>query len=154
MLARAGILTLALLAAPAAPAAALPAPDDLWATVNVCDSARHANEVGVRASMPARPRGAARRMRFRLQWRDGERWRYVDGADSGWRTLTRRAVESGWTFEVAPRRRPITFRGVVRYRWVVDGVVVRRAREVTESGHRSTAGADPTSYSAASCSIA
>ena len=95
-------------------------------------------------------------MRFRVQWRDGDRWRYVDGADSGWRSLSRargRRVESGWSFEVAPARQPITFRGVVRYRWSKAGRIVRRALELTEPGHRSTTGADPEGYSAASCSI-
>jgi hypothetical protein len=154
-------LTLALLGALAVPTAAgaavVPAPDELWATVNVCDTLRHPNEVGVRAAMPGRPRGAGRRMRFRLQWRDGDRWRYVEGADSGWRRLSRARgslVESGWSFEFAPPRRPIAFRGVVRYRWIEDGRIVRRALELTEAGHRSTAGADPEDYSAASCSIA
>jgi hypothetical protein len=156
---------LGVMLAPAATAAAVPAPpappaapaaDELWATINVCDSARHPGEVGVRASMPGRPRGAGRRMRFRLQWLDGDRWRYVDGADSGWRRLSvarGRLVEHGWTFAFAPPARPITFRGVVRLQWLEDGRTVRRAVELTESGHRSTAGADPDGYSAASCSI-
>jgi hypothetical protein len=130
---------------------------ELWATVNICDTARHPNEVGIRASMPGRPRGTRRRMRFRVQWRDGDRWRYVEGADSRWRTLSRargRALESGWSFEFEPPKRPITFRGVVRYRWLRDGRVVDRAQEITEVGHRSTAGADPEDYSAATCSMA
>src|SRR4051794_28600505 len=112
------VVMLAIAAAPAA--AALPDAGDLWATVNVCDTSRHPNDVGVRASMPGFPRGAARRMRFRLQWHDGDRWRYVTGADSGWRSLSRSRgapVESGWTFEFAPPKQAVTFRGVVRYRW-------------------------------------
>jgi hypothetical protein len=151
---------LAAAAALAAPAAATARPaqtDHLWATVNVCDTAKHPNEVGIRASMPGTPRGAVRRMRFRVQWRDGDRWRYVTGADSGWRTLKRasgRAIESGWSFEFEPPSKPITFRGVVRFRWLREGRVVARAVEITEAGHRSTAGADPDGYSAATCSIA
>ena len=151
---------LALFAALAAPAAAVARPaqtDRLWATVNVCDTAKHPNEVGIRASMPGTPRGTGRRMRFRVQWRDGDRWRYVTGADSGWRRLSRargRAIESGWGFEFEPPAKAITFRGVVRFRWVRDGRVVGRAVEITESGHRSTAGADPAGYTAATCSMA
>ena len=145
------------LAVPAGASARTAAADRLWATVNVCDTAKHPNEVGIRASMPGTPRGTGRRMRFRVQWRDGERWRYVDGADSGWRKLKRaggRAIESGWSFEFEPPAKAITFRGVVRFRWLRDGRVVSRAVEITEGGHRSTAGADPAGYSAASCSIA
>jgi hypothetical protein len=143
-------------AAPASAAARPAAPDRLWATVNVCDTAAHPNEVGVRAAMPGTPRGTARRMRFRVQWRDGDRWRSVAGADSGWRALERargRAIESGWSFEFAAPAKPILFRGVVRFRWLRGGRVVARAREITEAGHRSTAGADPADYSAATCSI-
>ena len=151
------LATVAALAAPAAAAARPAEADRLWSTVNVCDTSRHPNEVGIRASMPGHPEGTGRRMRFRVQWREGDRWRYVTGADSGWRKLTRargRAIESGWSFEFEPPAKAITFRGVVRYRWLRDGRVVGRAGEITESGHRSTAGADPADYSAATCSIA
>jgi len=145
------------LAAPAVAPARSADGDHRWATVNVCDTTKHPNEVGIRASMPGTPRGAGRRMRFRVQFRDGDRWRYVTGADSGWRRVRRAAglaVESGWSFEFAPPAKPTTFRGVVRFRWVRDGRVVARATEITENGHRSTAGADPEGYSAATCSIA
>ena len=145
------------LGAPAAASAHSAKADRQWATVNVCDTTKHPNEVGIRASMPGTPRGARRTMRFRVQWRDGDRWRYVAGADSGWRRVERAAglaVQSGWGFAFAPPSKAITFRGVVRFRWVRDGRIVARATEVTENGHRSTAGADPEGYSAASCSIA
>ena len=145
------------LAAPAVAPARSTDGDRRWATVNVCDTTKHPNEVGVRASMPGTPVGTGRRMRFRVQWRDGDRWRYVAGADSGWRRLRRAAglaVESGWSFEFAPPAKATTFRGVVRFRWVRDGRVVARALEITETGHRSTAGADPEGDSAATCSIA
>ena len=151
------LAALAALATPDAAAARPADADRLWATVNVCDTAKHPNEVGIRASMPGLPLGTGRRMRFRVQWRDGDRWRYVTGADSGWRALKRargRAIESGWSFEFEPPAKPITFRGVVRFRWLRDGRVVGRAVEITDTGHRSTAGADPEGYSAATCSIA
>jgi hypothetical protein len=62
-------------------------------------------------------------------------------------------VESGWSFELSRPEEPETFRGVVRYRWRRDGRTVRRALELTEKGHRSTRGADPEDYSAATCSM-
>jgi hypothetical protein len=150
------VIVAAVCASLAAPAAAGARADQLWATVNVCDTAKHPNEVGVRASMPGSPRGTARRIRFRIQFRDGDRWRYVTRADSGWRKLSRargRRVEAGWSFEFPPPEAAITFRGVVRFRWLDGGRVVGRALEITEGGHRSTVGADPADYSAASCSI-
>jgi hypothetical protein len=132
--------------------------EDLWATVNVCDTAAHPDEIGIRASMPAGRRPTTLVMRFRVQYRDLEdfRWRYVLGADSGWRRVGRQAgsaLESGWSFQVAGRGTRI-LRGVVFYRWVRRGKIVRRARRVTEGGHRSTAGADPADFSAATCRVA
>jgi hypothetical protein len=131
---------------------------NLWATVNVCDTAKHPDEVGVRASMPGHPRGAVRRMRFRIQYLSGDRWRYVTGADSdsGWRRLSRshgRPVEAGWSFGFPPPDSPVTFRGVVRYRWSKHGRVVARAMQITEAGHHSPIGSDPSGYSAATCEI-
>jgi hypothetical protein len=149
------VLMSAVLCGLAAPATAH-AETSLWATVNICDTAKHPNEVGVRASMPGFPRGTVRRMRFRIQYSDAGRWRYVTGADSGWRSLSRargRPVEAGWSFEFPPPDAPVTFRGVVRYRWLKAGRVVGRALRITEAGHRSTVGADPSGYSAATCSM-
>ena len=128
----------------------------LWATVNVCDTAKHPYEVGVRASMPGFPRGTLRRMRFRIQYSDAGIWHYVKGADSGWRALSRarsRPIEAGWSFDFPAPSAPVTFRGVVRYRWLKAGRVVARAMRITEAGHRSTVGSDPPGYSAATCSM-
>jgi hypothetical protein len=147
---RAFLLPLLLLAAVAAPAVA--GDGGLWATVNVCDTARHPDGIGIRAGLPRRGAGAAR-LRYRVQYRDpsGGRWRYVTGADSGWHRAAG-ATETGWSFEVAGGRTRV-LRGVVFYRWSRHGKVVRRARRVTEGGHRSTVGADPKDFSAATCRI-
>ena len=151
------LLVAALIVAVLAVPATAEARKNLWATVNVCDTAKHPNEVGVRASMPGTPRRASRRIRFRIQYRAGDRWRYVDGADSGWEKLSRsrgRPVEAGWSFEFPPPDSgPITFRGVVRYRWLRGGHVVDHELQITTARHRSTTGSDPEGYSAATCSI-
>ena len=147
------ILTLAFVVA-AAPARADDA--DLWATVNVCDTEAHPDEIGIRASMPGGKPQSRLQMRFRVQYRDltDGRWRAVRDADSGWRRIGRgrKVRESGWSFEVAGEG-PRILRGVVLYRWMRAGRATRRARQVTESGHVSTAGADPADFSAATCRI-
>ena len=124
----------------------------LWATVNVCDTELHPNEIGIRAALPER-RGRTVLVRFRVQYRDSVdgRWRWVRAASSGWREV-RRARESGWSFEVAGEGTQI-LRGVVDYRFSRRGKVVRRARRVTEVGHPNTTGADPEDFSAATCLI-
>ena len=144
---RALLTSLLLLALGAVPAHA--AERKLWATVNVCDTAAHPDEIGIRAALPARRAG----VRFRVQYREAAsgRWRWVKAADSGWHRA-RRARESGWSFQVAGRGTRI-LRGVVNYRWKRNGKVVRRAKRLTTVGHRSTAGADPPDFSAATCRI-
>ena len=140
------LISLLLLAASAVPAAA--AERELWATVNICDTEAHPSEIGIRASLPAR----TVRLRFRVQYRDSAdgRWRWVRGASSGWHKA--RARESGWSFEVAGDGTRI-LRGVVNYRWTRRGGKVVRRTRVTEVGHRSSAGADPADFSAATCRI-
>jgi hypothetical protein len=147
------ILTL-LFAASAAPARADDA--DLWATVNVCDTAAHQDEIGIRASMPGGKPKTHLLMRFRVQYRDLStgKWRAVRDADSGWRKAGtgRPTREAGYSFEVAGEGTRI-LRGVVTYRWTRKGKLVRHARRVTKGGHRSTDGADPADFSAATCRI-
>jgi hypothetical protein len=143
------LICLLALAASAAPARA--ADPKVWATVNVCDTEQHPNEIGIRAALPARRGRAA--LRFRVQYHDlaADRWRWVQAADSGWRKAGN-VRESGWSFEVTGAGTPI-LRGVVGYRWTRRGKIVGRAQRLTETGHRSTAGADPAGFSAATCRI-
>jgi hypothetical protein len=154
------MLTALLAAAPAAAArqARVPVP---WATVNVCDTAGHPNEMGIRGAMPGLARRAAMRMRFRVQYRDADgRWHtVVDGADSGWVNVgtARRGVrDAGWSFEFKPPTSggAHVLRGQVSYEWRRGGKVVARDRRLTQAGHPGTAGADPVDFSAPSCEIA
>ena len=155
---RIALTAVALLAAIApAPAPAGASDRDLWATVNVCDTKAHPREIGIRSSMPGLRRRADMYMRIRAQYRDlaTGRWRYVRGADSGWRragTERSRVLEAGWGFELGRQGQTI-LRGVVGYRWRRGTRVLRAERRVTEGGHRSTAGADPRGFSAATCRI-
>jgi hypothetical protein len=149
-------LLAALLALALAPATAVAhAPRDLWATVNVCDTAKRPDTIGIRASMPGLPKGARLTMRFRVQYRtdDGD-WRDIGGADSGWRRVgvaRGTPAESGWSFTFAHPAGTVTLRGMVRFRSRKGDTLPRQAEEATEGGHRSSAGADPPDYSAATC---
>ena len=145
------IALIAFLPAPALASAGEPEP---WATVNVCDTARQPDAVGIRASMPGAAKGARLSMRFRVQYRTAAGdWADVAEADSGWRVVaSRRAeAESGWSFNFARPAKAVTLRGVVRFRWRRGDSLPRQDEVVTEAGHRSSAGADPAGYSAATC---
>jgi hypothetical protein len=157
------LLAAVLLAALPAPGrSAGPTPDvAVWATVNVCDTTAHPNQIGIRGSMPGLARRTRMYMRFRVQFRTlDNKWRTVEtGADSRWYRVAsgrRGEHDAGWTFEFKPPAAggAHVLRGLVSFEWRRVGRVVRRERRFTEAGHPETAGADPPEYSAATCEIA
>jgi hypothetical protein len=137
-----------------------PARPSPWATVNICDTSGHPDSVGVRAWMPGQGDGdVLLELRIRLQYRQGTTWVAVRGADSGWILAgmgDRRAAEAGQTFTVTPPRRGRAYviRGRVSFRWrATDGTVLRQTVRATHSGHPGTVGAEPQSFSAATCTV-
>jgi len=131
-----------------------------WATVNLCDTAGHPNQIGIRGSMPGLKRKSRMTMRFRVQYLDDGRWRFITrNADSGQQFVATgkgREHDSGWSFEFVPPKSGGAYqlRGVVNFTWKRKGSVVKRERRVTTAGHPGTAGADPVDFSAATCAIA
>jgi hypothetical protein len=127
-----------------------------WATVNVCDTAKRPDAIGIRASMPGVPKGARMAMRFRVQFKTGDNWQDVKGAASRWQpvgTARGLAAESGWSFTFAHPNSPVMLRGMVQLRWRKGETVLRQIELSTEAGHRSSAGADPADYSAMTCTL-
>ncbi len=159
------LLTLILaLATPAAAADAqtIDKSRHLWATVNICDTARHPDTLGIRASMPGSGRPRERMyMRFRAQFFSevDKRWHNSTsaGTDSGWvfvGSARYKARQSGWTFPFALRSgQRYELRGVVKFQWRRGRRVIRRASKRTTAGH-GTAVSDPRRFSAATCRIA
>ena len=131
-----------------------------WATVNVCDTLESPNKIGIRGSMPGLKRKSRMTMRFRVQYLDDGRWRFVTkGADSGRRPVANAKGgqhDLGWSFEFLPPKSggAHQLRGVVNFTWKRKGRTVKRDRRVTTGGHPGTAGADPADFSAATCAIA
>jgi hypothetical protein len=153
-----------LLAALALPAAASAQTVDksrhLWATVNICDTSKNPDTLGIRASMPGSGKSTERMyMRFRAQYLVGEEWRAFrsSGTDSGWVRVGSarfKARQSGWSFPFKLREgQRYELRGVVRFEWRRGRKVVRRAIKRTTAGH-GTAFSDPKGYSSATCRIA
>lgn len=135
----------------------------LWATVNVCDTVGHPDSIGIRGSMPGSgDKAESMFMRFQIQFfnQTDSLWHNLGaGADSGFVAIGSarfRTRQSGRTFTITPPRAgaaPYLLRGVVTFEWRETGEVVRRARKHTVAGHPNTAGADPASFTAATCSI-
>jgi hypothetical protein len=153
----------------AAPASAAPDPE-LWATVNICDTPVHPNEMGVRAAMPGDATHERMYVRFvaqswstrRHKWlpasgRGRSPWLYVGSARF-------RSQQIGWTFSFDPpagRVYLVRARAVFEWRERKAGrkgrgarwVVAMRRRRVTRGGIRGVNGGDLPWTSLASCYI-
>ena len=149
-----------LVLAPAA-LAKRPARKNLWATVNVCDTRKSPDDMGVRARMPGDGTHRRMYMRFTAQYRAAPgKWKVVRGLGrSPWYyagSALFRTQELGYTFSFDKPKPGSSYvmRGLVQFQWraPTSGSVVKRKQRLTESGHP-TKPADPPRYSRATCKI-
>lgn len=132
---------------------------ELWATIDVCSPKNQPHTVGVRGSMPGN--GAKHDkmfMSFRLQYMDTTTKQWVDlvsGATPAFAPVGSggAARQDGQSFQLVPGKTPATLRGVVDFQWRRGGTVLESAARTTTAGRKSLAGADPKSFSAATCVI-
>src|SRR3954454_14004670 len=152
---------LALIALPTvAPAAHAKPVRDLWATVNVCDTKKSPDQMGVRARMPGDGTHRRMYMRFSAQFRSDGKWKQVSGRGrSKWLyagSALFRNQELGYTFSFDAPKPGTTYlmRGLVQfqYRAPTSGNVVRPTHRYTSKGHP-TKPAEPKGYSRATCRI-
>src|SRR3954447_17047122 len=156
-------VVLAAACAPGAPAAGAPTVDKsplLWATINICDTAKHPDTIGIRASMPGSGKARERMyMRFQVQYfrASDQMWHNISsGGDSGFvrvGSADLRDRQAGRLFVFAPPAGGSwQLRGVITFEWRVGKGVARRVRERTTAGHHA-AEADPAGYSSDTCVI-
>jgi hypothetical protein len=134
---------------------------ELWATVNVCGPKDQPNTIGIRGSMPGD--GHAKDvmyMRFKVQYEDTATKQWLDlaqGADSGFLKVGSAGLarQAGRSFQLAPAAGKPTYslRGEVIFQWRRRTTVLQTATIPTTAGHKSLAGADPSGYSAATCTL-
>jgi hypothetical protein len=147
-----------LLASPATGFAVARAPE-LWATVNLCDTERAPDSMGVRAGMPGNGTSQRMYMRFKAQYWSVRRqdWTAVGGtAVSPWvfaGSARHPRGQAGWTFEFSPPPPGVTFRmrALVEFRW--GSKHLRTLTRTTRSGIRGAEGGDPAGTSKAVCLI-
>src|SRR4051812_8817042 len=144
-------MTLRITAAALAALALIPAtagarsPDQraLWATVNVCDTLRHPNVIGIRGSMPgADNHRETMWMRFRVQYyaAAADRWRFV--RQNGDLRFVKAGLakykprQAGQLFTIPPPPGgSFRLRGRVTCQWRVHKKVVRTVPRATTAGH-------------------
>jgi hypothetical protein len=127
----------------------------LWSTVNICDTNRHPDQLGIRARMPGNGTRQKMRMRFFVEYMKEGSWVPVKGAMSPWRVAGSADFtwqELGWTFKMTDLNPGDGFRmrGLVKFQWRRHGKIVRQAHAYTSAGHPTGTG-DPANYSAATC---
>ena len=139
------------------PAVGATSGDNFWATLNICDTLKHPNGLGVRGRMPGDGTNKQMWMRFFAQYRKDGVWRpLASGGVSPWVRLGTADVRwraTGWTFivQIKPGQR-FKMRGLVKYQWRRNGNVLRSAQKYTTAGHNAGE-ADPPGYSEATCFV-
>jgi len=154
------------LAAPAASTGATVVPrslrlsPDLWATIDVCDTPRQPNWIGIRGSMPGDGNARHRMfMRFRLQVLEPETKRWTDlgkaASEYVWLGPANAMAQRGRSFQLMPRdgEHVAPIRGVVTFQWRRGGTVLFELSRTTTAGHKGLTGAEPPNFSAATCQV-
>jgi hypothetical protein len=133
----------------------------LWSTIDVCSPTDQPDTVGIRGSMPGdgHPHDTLY-MSFRLEYETGSgssaSWSSLSGASSGFVSVGGGgdSRQAGRSFTLVPvPGKHSTLRGVVRFQWRRGSRVMRSVERTTTAGHVSQTGADPKSYTAATCTI-
>ena len=133
----------------------------LWATVNVCDTLRHPDAIGIRGSMPGADNTREQMyMRFKVQFFNARRqeWHNIArGGDSGFVPVgpaRYKARQAGQVFTFAPPTgTTFRLRGKVIFQWRLGKKVIRSVSRLTTAGHHSNSGSDPDGYSSDTCLI-
>ena len=135
---------------------------NVWATINVCDTAAHPDTIGVRASMAGTgSRGQRMYIRITLDYfdRDAQDWKPVGDAGDSKRfyvgASTHRVRQGGMSFAFQPPSdgSVLLLRGNVRFEWRRGRRVIYHTQQVTTDGHAEVGQADPAGFSAATCEI-
>jgi hypothetical protein len=128
---------------------------DLWATVNICNTKRHPNVIGVRGQMPGLGFPATLEVDIQVD--------YWSPASKGFRSApgAKRSIplgrektglyQGGWQFPFGPHAGSL--RGLVTFKWKLGSKQLGRATRTTSAGHRDAEFGDPARYSSGNCVI-
>jgi hypothetical protein len=126
---------------------------NLWATVNICNTASHANTVGIRGQMPTLGFATKLRMQFRVEYWSGKAFTPVAGVS---KTITlgpavHGVYQAGVRFPFAPHAGLL--RGSVSFEWRRRGRRVAQVTRSTRKGHPDADFGDPQRFSSGVCLI-
>jgi hypothetical protein len=127
----------------------------LWATVNICDTKKYPNTLGVRGQIPALGFKASLSMNIQVEFFDSSKQRFVPvpGATMAipLGSATTGLQQAGATFSFKPHTGLLSAR--VEFDWSRAGNVIGRAFHDTTGGHADEDFGSPPHFSAATCRI-
>ncbi len=137
------------LLAPGKVASASAATSEPWATVNICDTEKTPNGLGVRASMPGNGREQLMFMRFIAQYWSPSRAEWITvpgGGTSRWvyaGSARFAARQTGWTFffDQPPAGTTFVMRSIVEQQWRAEASGTRALKRGAKQQQRKRTGA-------------
>ncbi len=130
----------------------------LWATINICNSKTHANQVGVRGQMPSLGFPAAMSMTVTLNaWSASQKKFIAINSPNAVGTVGlgthTRGLEQGGTIFPFKSGETGRWNATILFTWKRHGRVVGKTRRRTTAGHHAADFGSPPHYSAAQCRI-
>jgi hypothetical protein len=128
---------------------------DLWATVNICNTRRHRNVIGIRGQIPSLGFTANLGMEIGVEYYStaDKTFKPVPGARKSIALgkVSRGLHQGGVAFPLTPHAG--TLRGSVKFEWRLGSKVLGRVSRTTTGGHRNADFGDPARYSNGGCVI-
>jgi hypothetical protein len=130
----------------------------LWATINICNSRTHRDEIGVRGQMPSLGFSSTMSMTITLNaWSASEKKFVAINSPNAVDTVKlgshSRGLEQGGTIFPFQKGEKGLWNATIVFTWTRQGKVVGTTQRRTTAGHHTADFGSPPRYSAKQCSI-
>jgi hypothetical protein len=131
---------------------------DLWATVNICNTAKYPDEVGIRGQMPSLGFRTDLSLTVAVEYYSAAQNKFLSTGDSQVVDLglaTHSAHQGGaiFPFQAPAAGDSYVLRGTVTFEWKLGGKVLGQVSRHTGHGYSGVAAGDPPGYSEGTCTI-
>jgi hypothetical protein len=127
----------------------------LWATINVCDTRKHPNTIGIRGEVPALGFPTTISIALGVDFWSKTDKRFEPDPDAKQvikvNSVSHGIHQRGVTFRFAPHTGRL--RGTATFSWTRRGKVLGKTKRVTTPSHHDADFGDPSGFSAATCMI-
>jgi hypothetical protein len=128
----------------------------LWATINLCDTRRYPNTVGVRGQMPGLGFPSWMSMQIHVNYWSKQKHRFLPSPGS--RRLVRLGrsstlLQQGGALEQFQPHKGYLFNATIQFIWRRSGKLLGQTTRRTTAGHHGADFGDPKHFSAKQCKI-